>query len=177
MAGLVTVFQEDDLEVSFAGADHARKFDDEQRHGLLFSMKAVDFIVELPDSFLFVEFKDPMHPSAMGSDVTEFVRRFQSGQLDSDFIYKFRDTFLYELASGRANKPIFYLLLVTLDGQDAALLGPRAIALNQKLPSGIPSTASWQRALVQGCLVLNIQTWQQHFPDFPINRISAASNP
>lgn len=39
-----------------------RKFDDEAAHGLSHCMKAVDFIIELPERLLFVEFKDPENP-------------------------------------------------------------------------------------------------------------------
>ena len=69
-------------------------------------MKAVDFIVELLDCYLFIEVKDPQAPQTPKPSRNEFLRRLKSGELDQDFKYKYRDSFLYEWASGRTNKPI-----------------------------------------------------------------------
>ncbi len=57
-------FAEEDLEIEIWRVVDARKFDDPPSHGLSHCMKAVDFIVERPDSYLFIEFKDPQDPKA-----------------------------------------------------------------------------------------------------------------
>ena len=54
----MTVFTERGLEITFNNVLDARKFED---HGFT-QMKAVDFVVELPDRYLFIEFKDPEEP-------------------------------------------------------------------------------------------------------------------
>ena len=59
----MTAFTEGDLRVEFRGVVEARKFDGSD-HGLSHCMKAVDFIVELPERYLFIEFKDPQNPNA-----------------------------------------------------------------------------------------------------------------
>ena len=51
-------FMEEDLQMEIKGVVDARKFDDSS-HGLSHCMKAVDFIVEHPNRYLFIEFKDP----------------------------------------------------------------------------------------------------------------------
>ena len=91
-------------------------------HGLSHCMKAVDFVVELVDRYLFIEIKDPQAPQVPNQRLETFVHEFQSGQIDEDFKYKYRDSFLYEWASGRANKPIHYLVLVGLDRLTNAVL-------------------------------------------------------
>ena len=53
----MTLLREGDLEVEFVDANNGRKFDEE--YGLSHCMKAVDFIVEFEDRYLFIEFKDP----------------------------------------------------------------------------------------------------------------------
>ena len=58
----MTTFTEGDLRVEFRNVVAARKFDGGD-HGLSHCMQAVDFVVERSDSYLFVEFKDPQHPS------------------------------------------------------------------------------------------------------------------
>ena len=55
----MTTFTEDDLQVTFNNVVHARRFDDSS-HGLSHCMKVVDFVVELHDRYLFIEFKDPV---------------------------------------------------------------------------------------------------------------------
>ena len=170
----MTVFLEGDLEVSFPGVISARRFDD-ANHGLSHSMKAVDFVVELHDRYLYIEFKDPNHPSTRPSDKQEFMRRFQSGELDEELKVKFRDTFLYEWACGRADKPVYFLVLVALEGQDARLLGPRTTALKQILPVGRAHSVNWVRPIVYDASVFNITYWNSRLQEFRVIRRSAAS--
>ncbi len=51
-------------------------------------MKAVDFVVELADRYLFIEVKDPQRTEAAEARRDEFIRRCQSGKLDHDLKYK-----------------------------------------------------------------------------------------
>ena len=57
----MTVFVEDNLQITVNGAVAVWKFD-VPGHGLSHCMKAVDFIIELPDRYQFVEFKNPEAP-------------------------------------------------------------------------------------------------------------------
>ena len=59
----MTVLREGNLQITINNAIEARKFDDAS-HGLSHCMKAVDFFVELPDRYLFIEVKDPQAPQA-----------------------------------------------------------------------------------------------------------------
>lgn len=105
----MTVLAEDGLQVTLPSGVAGRKFDDETSHGLSYCMKAVDFVVELEDRIYFVEFKDPENPNAKPKDSAAFLKKFMSGAIDSDLKTKFRDSWLYEYAEGRAKKPIYYL--------------------------------------------------------------------
>lgn len=107
----MTVLQEGNLQVTIEGEVHAWKFDGDS-HGLSHCMKAVDFIVELDDRYLFLEFKDPQHPMASQENREEFISLFQSGKLDEDLKYKYRDSFLYQWAVGKTDKAVYYLVLV-----------------------------------------------------------------
>ena len=62
-------------------------------------MKAVDFMVELPERFLFVEIKDVGALQSPEANTKEFRERFKRGQLDESLKYKYRDSLLYEWAS------------------------------------------------------------------------------
>ena len=166
----MTVFTEGDLQLVIDNALNAWKFDGD-RHGLSHCMKAVDFIVELPEVYLFMEFKDPEHPGARPENRREFVREFQSGELDEELKYKYRDSFLYEWASGRADKPVRYYILVAIDGLTEANLQARTEDLRRKLP--VTGSASWSRSIVEDCYVFNIRSWNRHLSDFPVTRLSS----
>ena len=167
----MTVFEEGDLQIAIDNALDARRFDDTS-HGLSHCMKAVDFIVELSDRYLFIEFKDPEHPMSRQEDRQAFQHSFDSGEIDEDLKYKYRDSFLYEWAAGRANKPVWFYVLVAIEELTTANLQARTEGLRRKLPVSGPST--WTLAIVQDCSVFNISSWNQHFPRFPVRRISSS---
>ena len=167
-------FTEGDLEMDIPGVVGGGKFDGDS-HGLNRCMKAVDFVVELADRYLFIEFKDPQHPDATPEDRSEFIRKLDAEQLDEDLKYKYRDSFLYEWASGRAGKPIDYYVLIALDTLDAALLSERRKALERKLPQHGPGGQPWPREIVRACGVFNLESWNRELPQYPVNRVSAGS--
>ena len=167
---MTAVFEEGDLQLTVNHVQNARRFDD-YSHGMS-QMKAVDFIVELPDRYLYIEFKDPQHPDSRAENRIEFIQDFHSGRLDEDLKYKYRDSFLYEWACGRADKPINYVVLVALDTLTSADLPTRTETLKYKLPVDGPN--SWSRRIASGCTVLNLSGWNETFPDYPVVRLSTS---
>ena len=168
---MTVVLEERDLEISISGASNARKFDEQSTHRVGF-MKAVDFVVEYPDRYLFVEFKDPQQ---LGSDLTEdqaLLDYYQSEKIDDELIYKYRDSFLYELAAGRAKRDVFYLVLIAIERLTPADLDKKKRDLDRKLPVGIPS--AWEQPIVSCCGVFNIATWNRNFPELAVRRLSAS---
>lgn len=164
----MTVLTEGNLQLTVDGAAKARKFDD-ANHGLSHCMKAVDFIIELRDRYLFVEFKDPQALDVPAEKRDEFIQEFQSGKLDETLKYKYRDSFLYEWAIGRADKPVDYLVLIALDSLTEPLLLRRQRDLERKLP--LQGPRPWPRPIVRVCGVFNIATWNRHFPQYPVERL------
>ena len=166
----MTVFVEGDLQIDIDNALNPRKFDGSE-HGLSHCMKAVDFIVELPTEYWFIEFKDPDNPMGRPEQRRRFVQNFHSGLLDEELKYKYRDSFLYEWASGRGDKPARYYVLVALDNLTSADLQHRTQKLQEKLP--LQGAETWTRSIVAGCSVFNIRWWNHYLPDFPVSRVSA----
>ena len=166
----MTVLRERHLHITINHAIRARRFDDAS-HGLSHCMKAVDFVVELADRYLFIEFKNPQVPQSNEKEREAFSRRLQSGRLDKNLIYKYRDSFLYEWAAGRADKPIDYLVLIALDALDSSHLLTRKEALERKLPLLGPSSYPWPRPIIRGCGVFTIASWNKHFPKYPVKRL------
>lgn len=165
------VLTECDLQITITDAVCARKFDDAS-HRLSHCMKAVDFIVELPDRYLFIEFKDPQNPNASKENRKDFIERFKTGCMDNDLTRKYRDSFLYEWGEGRADKPVDYLVLVALDTLPTPLLRHRRRELERKLPMNGPGGHPWPRPIAKSCAVFNIEMWNKQFPGYPIERRS-----
>lgn len=164
-------FEEKGIAITFPSGTNVFKFDDETRHGLAHCMKAVDFIVELDTSVLYIEIKNPQHPDAQTKDRKRFIQEFTSGKLNEDLKYKYRDSFLYQWASGRTEKPVRYYVLIALDSLREPELLSRTEDLKRKLPVRQPSK-DWPRPFVEGCAVFNIATWNNRFPNYLVTRIS-----
>lgn len=169
----MTELSEGDLQIRLPAGTTGRKFDDSAIHGLTHCMKAVDFVVELEDRILFIEFKDPENPAAQPREQKAFLQQLPSGSLDADLKAKYRDSFLYEWASGRATKPIYYLVLIAASVLTEADLLARTDALSRQIPVLGPGNKPWKKSLVAGCAVMNIETWNRKLPHFPVSRLSA----
>ncbi len=169
----MTVLGEGDLQVEFGDAIDGRKFDAE--YGLSHCMKAVDFIVEFDDRYLFIEFKDPQQPLAREGSRSEFIAGLKQGTLDFDLRYKFRDTFLYEWASGRPEKPVYFYVLIAVDELNARDLAVRTDALRRALPVSGPDSNPWSRPFVSDCAAFNLESWNRTFSSYQVRRLSDSS--
>ena len=160
---------EGNLEISITDAVNARKFDDDN-HGLSHCMKAVDFIIELPDRYLFIEFKDPENPNIPDQYRASAVQNLRDSELDEELKYKFRDTFIYEWAAGPADKPVDYFVLLAVN--DRPLLSRRLDLLERNLPQRLPPSVAWIQPLVHRCGVFNVDDWNAEFPEYPVRRLT-----
>lgn len=167
---MMTTLIEGSLELTVPTGAVARKFDDPTSHRLSHCMKAVDFVVELPERRLFIEIKDPQAPGATEKSSKEFIESFCAGKLDKDLKYKYRDSFLYELASGNDDKAIHYYVIIAVSSLSGAELLRRTEELKRVLPVKGPQSGAWNRQIVDGCSVFNIETWNRNLPQFPLSR-------
>ena len=167
----MTTLREGNLQITFPQGAKVRRFDDRASHGLSHCMKAVDFIVEEVNRTSFIELKDPDHPNAKQTDKNIFIKDFLSGALDEDLKYKYRDTFLYQWASGSIDKPIHYWIVIAIESLTPRELSSRTDDLRRKLPLNGPPSGRWKRPIVAGCMVFNIETWNRRQPRFPLSRI------
>ena len=165
----MAVIEEGSLIIEIPDALSFKKFDDGKSHGLSHCMKAVDFIVETKDRIIFIEIKDP---PPTGKNTAKFIEELQSGRLDETLKYKYRDSFLYEWASEKINKPVYYYVIIALDKLDPASLLFRTDEFKRKLPV---SFALWKRQIVHTCAVFNIESWNKAFRNkkYKIRRIEA----
>lgn len=163
-------FDEENLRIRFPSGIKVIKFDGGE-HGLSHCMKAVDFIVELQDKYIFIELKDPQHPKADEKAVKHFMDELQSGVIDRKLTQKFRDSFLYRWATKAEEKPVFYYVLLAIDTLDHGMLTHRTDKLKQELPCGGPAAGVWKRPVAAGCSVFNLETWNSNMSSYPVFRL------
>lgn len=168
----MTAMVEGDLRIGVPSGASWRKADDPAEHGLTHCMSSVDFIVETTDRLFFVECKDFEYPTAPSGNRRKDLEKMLSGAIDDTLKVKYRDSFLYEWASGRATKPAYYLVLIALSALSDADLLRRTEALKRRLPVSGPGNRPWPRPFVCGCAVMNIEAWNRKFPEFPVARRS-----
>ena len=167
----MTTLQEGELRITLPETASGRSFDG-PAHGLSHCMKAVDWIIELPDRVYFIEIKDPDARGATARPERDrHIEDLRAGRLDDALTGKFRDSFLYEWACGRDDKPISYFVVIACSTLDDALLLDRADGLKRRLPAGLPPI--WRRAIAQNCLVFNVEKWNRAFPQFPLKRVQS----
>jgi len=165
------VLREGTLELTLPDGAQGRKFDNLD-HGLSHCMKAVDFVVEESDWVLFIEFKDPDHLRADPDAREAFLQELQTGGKDDDLVRKYRDSFIYRWAENALKKPIIYYVLVAASWLDEAMLLARTEELKRKLPIEGPASGVWQRQIVAGCGVFNLETWNKHLLQYPVKRVA-----
>lgn len=108
----MTTLREGELQITLPRGAIGRQFDGRD-HGLSHCMKAVDWVIELPDHIRFIELKDP---DAQRAATHRDTQNFHSKRLTTDLRTKFRDSFLYEWACERTAKTT---LSTTLDRKAA----------------------------------------------------------
>ncbi len=151
--------QEGELTFTFPpSALRVLKFDAPASHQVN-GMKAVDFVVEFRDYDLFVEVKDAEKSTADATSRNKFLAKLQSGRLETNLIYKYRDSLTYRWCEGRSASPVWYVVLLEL-----ATLQPRDYqlwtdTLKRRLP--LQGPPNWTRALVSKVWVLNTAEWNK----------------
>jgi len=169
----MAVIVEGDIQITIPDNAIARRFDENSIHGLSHCMKAVDYIFELTDRIVFFECKDPDDPNATIEKQEKFFKDLMSGKIDSDLKTKFRDSFLYEWAYGRTEKPIHFWVLLGAEKLDRSQLLVRTEALKRQLPVKGPQGMPWTNPFVKSCMVMNLAAWNEQLSEFPATRRSA----
>lgn len=168
------------FEFRFTDAVDAFVFDEKDKAKTTFHgapMKAVDIIVELESSYLYVEIKDyddsSLHDilnASPESPLSDRQKRFN--WLKGYLKYKFRDSYLYRHAEDRVEKPIHYICLVNFNN---ALNSRIQKSLKREIPVGRPSPR-WLRTLARSCKIVNLDKWNENFPKWPVKRLDTPSS-
>lgn len=166
----------DGFSFDFTDAINAFIFDEKDKSKPTFHgqpMKAVDIVAEFPDAYVFVEMKDFHDPEsynvslASGDEDTK-IKNANFKWLKNYLKYKYRDSYLFRHAEGKADKPIHYICLLTFDN---SLNGRLQKSLKQELPVG-KASRRWLQGIAESCQVLNVNTWNRNFPKWPVTRLA-----
>lgn len=162
----MTTVQEFDLELSFPGAEAVIHFDDSKYHASS-TVQRVDFIAEYKAHYLFVEIKDPDIPTAQNS--AAFVDKLKSGKLVQSLAGKFRDTQFFRLAQGKNDRKVRYVVLLSMQCLDNALLVTKQDELRKAIPI---KHVDWANDCAASCIILNFEQWKIQFGEQSLRRIS-----
>jgi hypothetical protein len=162
------VVEVDGYRMTFTDALSAMAFDTYHNEPL----KSVDIIAEFDSHYVYVEIKEfhdlDMYDIRMGgTEEEQNLRRGCFKWLKGYLKYKYRDSYLFRSAEGKAEKPIHYICLLNLD---SALNQQLAKQLRGELPYG-KAKGKWQNQIVKSCQVINETVWKQNWPAWTIERI------
>ena len=159
--------QEEDLIFDVSSALNAEKFDDNQLHGNKSTIKRVDFIIEHADEVIFLEVKDPDLPGA--SNPEKLKRDLMGGNLIPDLASNYRDTLFFSSLRKEYEKPITYVVLISMESLDDALLLAKTDVLKGALPM---EHKSWSKNSVDSCVILKLDAYKKIYGDGAVWRSS-----
>ena len=134
-------------------------------------MKLVDFVVEEPDQTLLIEVKDPSQSAATVAGKKSFTASMlHDGLINNRLVPKARDSYTFLHLMERDKKRFLFVVLLGLE----ALKNERALLMGFKdrLLGRIRHEARepWRRYYVDDCVVVTLETWPDHFPDYVVSR-------
>lgn len=164
--------REKDIEIDFAGALNALRFDQDDRNSPeyhdLRNMNRVDFVVETEQLIYFIEVKDPSRADLDDVKRKPILRKIQSGELEDSYVNKYICTFLFRWAEGKLDKSVRYIVLVTLEA-------PLLLSLNECLQNRFDrvrrKSNRWIRLPLESCEAHNLDTWNKCYPMWPVSRL------
>jgi hypothetical protein len=130
-------------------------------------MKRVDFIIEEAERVIFLEVKDPDIPGAVNPD--KIRQDLQGGSLIPELAGKYRDSLLFAKLRGGYDKPINYVVLISMTSLDNALVLNKTDALRSAIPI---SNKRWHQDAANSCVILKLDAYKKAFGDESVWRAS-----
>ena len=159
--------QEEDLIFDFTSSIGAEKFDDNAIHGTKSTMKKVDIIIEEDDKIIFLEVKDPDMPGAVNPN--KLKQDLQGGCLIPELAGKYRDSLLFTRLRGGYDKPISYVVLISMESLDDALILNKTDVLRSAIPI---SHRQWNEDSAASCIILKLDAYKKVYGNESVWRAS-----
>lgn len=147
---------------------------DKQGVKLPVRMKFVDLVIERDNDILLIEIKDPSHSRSPDKERNSYLKRLSDNSvLSQELTPKARDSYLYLHLMERDHKPFKYVVLLGLDAFDSNIQKALMTGFKDRLLTDIreESFEAWRRKHIADCVVLSVESWNQHFPKWPLSRI------
>lgn len=148
---------------------------DKQGVKLPLHMKFVDLVIERDNDILLVEIKDPSHSRSPDKERNAYLKRLTDNSLLSqELTPKARDSYLYLHLMERDHKPFKYVVLLGLDAFDPNVQKAVMTGFKDRLLADIrkESFEPWRRKHIADCVVLSVESWNQHFPNWSLARMA-----
>ena len=159
--------QEGDLIFDFSSYEKYERFDCETLHGNKSDMKKVDFILESENKHIFLEVKDPDVPEA--ANVEKFKRALNDGSFVRELAGQYRDSLLFSMLRGSLTKPISYIVLLSMEKLDDALVLHKIDELKKAIPI---THKRWKNDSAASCTILKLDKYKEVFGDGSVWRAS-----
>jgi hypothetical protein len=152
---------------------------DKQGVRLPLNMKFVDLVIERDTDVLLIEIKDPSHSKCDNKNRNKFHKRLLNNSiLTQDLTPKARDSYAFLHLMERDGKPFKYIVLIGLDAFDPSQQKAVLAGFKDRLMADIRCEAyeAWKRKHIADCAVFSVETWNQHFPKWPVTRLSTGAD-
>ncbi len=132
-----------------------------------------DLVIERERDILLVEIKDPSNSRSPDKERNSYLKRLANNSVLTDELTpKARDSYLYLHLMERDQKPFKYVVLLGLDAFDPDRQKAVMFGFKDRLLADIreESFEAWKRKHIADCVVLSVESWNQHFPEWPLRR-------
>jgi hypothetical protein len=165
------IVREGELELDFGNNSYVERLD-VQGKPLPEGMKLVDFLVEEEHRQFLIEVKDPAGTSVPQAERNRYIKSLQNNELiNHELTPKARDSYTYLHLMKKDHKPMLFVFLL---GFDSSVVHPASfVSFKDRLLARIRKEAEkpWERNYIQDCIVVNIEDWMKHFPEYSIQRV------
>jgi len=141
-------------------------------------LNAVDWIVEIDNALLLIEFKNYSRPETIieHQDSNQGAKRKFRDKLYENVLRKYYFSSYYLFACGQ-RKVVNYVLVVETPNLDS-VIGKRAQAsIQRRLPFDLQNNAEITGVLIDFFKVLSISDWNELYPMFPLYKCSNGPTP
>lgn len=168
-----------DADLEFTFPEDLGEYElDKQGVKLPTKMKFVDIVIEREKDILLIEIKDPSHIRSGDKERKKYLRKLRNDELiTQELTPKARDSYTYLHLMERDTKPFIYVVLLGLDAFDTSIQQIALTGFKDRLFADIreESHEAWRRKHILDCAVYSVATWNKHFPEWPITRLSATN--
>ncbi|WP_228481953.1 hypothetical protein [Lysobacter sp. H21R4] len=167
---------EENAELIFSFPDDL-KWDELDKQGvrLPMKMKFVDLVIEREEDVLLIEIKDPSCSRSPEKERNSYLKRLSDNSvLTQELTPKVRDSYLFMHLMERDGKPFKYIVLIGLDAFDSEMQKAILFGFKDRLMADIrcETVDPWKRRHIDDCAVLSVESWNETFPDWQIQRLA-----